>query len=458
MKLRILNIISCLFVATCIITSCLDEEVVEYEASSNSSITAFSISDIETQYNAVIDGKDTILIDTVIGTDYPFTIDQQAGLIYNEDSLPIGTDISKVVVDITADTYGIYIVASTDSLWEDTDSLDFSSPIQFKVLSETGVFGRTYVAKINVHKQVPDSMVWTKINSNFSPEIQAQKAVFANNNIYVFAEQTSQVAVTSFNIQTNEWTTLQTIDIPTKADYSSVMIWGNKFFILAENKLYTSENGINWTLVETEQTFGQLTANVHLTSYQKLIATNQDNQYIESKDGINWDTYETIPEGFPTKNISFASFPLTTNPSLSRTIVMGENKDSESPSNLAWTQLGSEHDWTALSIEANQYYCPNLENPTMIYYNNQLYAFGGPAKNNTDIKAFSRFYSSIDDGITWEEKTENVMFPSEFTDLYKQANGHYSWAIDQDNHLWIMWSQTGEVWRGRINKLGFDKK
>ena len=142
MKLKTLNIISCLFITACIITSCLEKEIVEYELSPNSSITAFSIGDIKTQYTKFIDGKDSTLTDTVFGKDYPFTINQQIGVIYNADSLPVGTDVSRVKVDIIADTQGIFIVASTDSLWVEEDSLNFEKPIQFKVLSETGVFGR----------------------------------------------------------------------------------------------------------------------------------------------------------------------------------------------------------------------------------------------------------------------------------------------------------------------------
>ena len=135
MKLRVLNIIASLFVAACTITSCLDTEVIEVEYNTNASITGFSITDSI----VTIIGTDTTAI---LGADYPFIIDQNEGRIYNADSLPVGTDISKVVVDITADTYGIYIQAEKDSLWESTDSLDFRRPVYFKVVSEMGTAGR----------------------------------------------------------------------------------------------------------------------------------------------------------------------------------------------------------------------------------------------------------------------------------------------------------------------------
>ena len=126
MKLRVLNIITSLFITACIVTSCLGEDTVEYDFSTDASITAFSIKDsIVTYYPATTaNGKDTTLSFGVLGSDYPFVINHNEGLIYNQDSLPIGTDVSKVVVNITADTYGIYIAAEKDSLWSETDSLN----------------------------------------------------------------------------------------------------------------------------------------------------------------------------------------------------------------------------------------------------------------------------------------------------------------------------------------------
>jgi len=49
------------------------------------------------------------------------------------------------------------------------------------------------------------------------------------------------------------------------------------------------------------------------------------------------------------------------------------------------------------------------------------------------------------------------MFPAAFNDLYEATSGNYSYVVDDQQYIWVMWSQTGEVWRGRLNKLGSDK-
>ena len=75
-----------------------------------------------------------------------------------------------------------------------------------------------------------------------------------------------------------------------------------------------------------------------------------------------------------------------------------------------------------------------------------------------DSNPFNEFIASKDNGITWENATEKMAFPVEFKDLYEQANGNYSCIVDDKQYIWMMWSQTGEVWRGRINKFGFKKQ
>ena len=63
MKIKFLTVITSLLAAAFMITSCLDDNEVETEYSSESSITSFAIKDkIETQYTEKVNGKDTTLM------------------------------------------------------------------------------------------------------------------------------------------------------------------------------------------------------------------------------------------------------------------------------------------------------------------------------------------------------------------------------------------------------------
>ena len=455
MKLKVLNIIACLFIAACVITSCLDDDNIVYETNYKSSITAFSFDSIVTYYPSVTkEGKDTTLSKYVVGSNYPFIIDQVKGQIYNADSLPVGTDVSRVVVNIQTEGYYIFIEAGEkDTIWINEDSLDFTQPVQFKVLSEMNTFGQIYTAKINVHQQNPDTMSWTRFTGNLSTEIENQKAVYLNGNIIVFSENETQTTVTSTQ-DGKEWTPLQAINLSIKADYNSAMVWNEKIYILADNALYASENGINWTKVETDQSFSTLTA----SSKNKLTGTDTDNYYIESSDAINWERHDSMPTDFPNAPFTFTSYALSTNASMERIVLMGNNPVEADTTNVVWGQIDNEHEWAAMTYENNKKLCPKFENPTMIHYNNKLYAFGGPATDGISLAAFEQFYSSKDNGISWEPVTKVLTFPKEFKTIYEQAEGNYSCIVDNDNFIWIIWSKTGEVWRGRINKLGFIKQ
>ena len=457
MKLKVLNIIFSLFIMACGISSCLDSDVTEYEFSSDASITAFSIADsIVTAYPAVVNGKDTTLTFGVVGAKYPFVINQKEGLIYNPDSLPFGTDVRKVVVNITADTQGIYIVAEKDSLWESTDSLNFEKPIQFKVMAEIGSFGRNYTAKINVHQQDPDSLTWSNIESNFNKSIQKQKAVYANKNIYVFAADEAGISMTQ-TAEGSVWSELTKTNLPVGADLVSVMSWGDQFYILADQELYTSMDGLNWNKVETTQRFSQLLANIHNTYTQKMVGIDMDNYCLESEDGITWTRNEEMPAEFPKSNFASVNFALNTNAKISKIVLLGDNGLATDTTTTTWTQLSTEDYWTELTLENSKNACPKLENQGLIHYNNELYTFGGSGQFKGTLEPFSHFYVSIDNGISWEAITSKFMFPTAFNDLYEAASGNYSYVVDDQQYIWIMWSQTGEVWRGRLNKLASNK-
>ena len=456
MKLKVLNILASLFITACAITSCLDEGNMDYVLSSNAAIKKFGIKDsIITNYKTVLNGVDTTLSAVVVGKDYPFTIDQVEGRIYNADSLPKGTDISKVVIDMTIEAYNVMIQAETDSVWQPEDSLNFEKPIVFKLYSQTGLHGKTYTAQINVHQQDPEEMTWTQMAGNF-PRLQAQKAIYLNGNVYVFAEQENQVAMTMTAANNGkEWTALQNLDIPTKADYASVLAWNNYLYIIAEDGLYTSANGLNWEKVNTSQNLARLLAAI---DGKKLIAADAEGHYMESTDGMEWKVYESLPEGFPKAHTAFESYALDTNEDINRVVLLECNEEKTDSVTTAWMQLDTDNDWSEIMSEKAIYACPRLENAAMIRYNGKLYTFGGPGRRSSALAAFDKLFCSEDNGITWKIVNESILFPEDFESKYEAAHGNYSYTVDDNHFIWIMWGETGEVWKGRLNKLGFVRK
>ena len=109
-------------------TSCLDSDGTNYDLTSDAIISAFSIGTIETKVPGKTSaGKDTTFVYTVDGSLYPFTIDQLSNETFNRDSLPLGTDVSRVVTSITTSyAYALtYLKNGKDTVWTSTDSIDF---------------------------------------------------------------------------------------------------------------------------------------------------------------------------------------------------------------------------------------------------------------------------------------------------------------------------------------------
>ena len=124
--------------------------------------------------------------------------------------------------------------------------------------------------------------------------------------------------------------------------------------------------------------------------------------------------------------------------------------DYRSMEGSVWTRLSTDSVWTEITPSAtNDKLLPAKGGLTMIRYDKDLYAFGN---------GFNAFYQSKDNGVTWrdcsllndEYSTWNIYmkFPMElFNKLTK-----FSSVTDSNNTIWIM-TETGQVWRGGINRL-----
>ena len=100
-----------------------------------------------------------------------FTIDQDRGIIYNVDSLPRGTRINALLVDLStaANVSSREFIIKNGTVQRDTtisynssksDSIDFTGDVTLRITSYDKAHVRDYKVKVNVHKQDVDAMVW----------------------------------------------------------------------------------------------------------------------------------------------------------------------------------------------------------------------------------------------------------------------------------------------------------
>ena len=103
MRIKFLSVIVSFLIVSFALSSCLDSDD-NYEFSSDATIHAFGI-------------------DTIHGKHYKFTIDQLNRLIYNRDSLPVGSDtiIDRILIDTMTVTGWITSGSPTDTVFVMSD-------------------------------------------------------------------------------------------------------------------------------------------------------------------------------------------------------------------------------------------------------------------------------------------------------------------------------------------------
>lgn len=469
MKIKFLPLIAVFFAATSIMTSCLDNDVDQITYTSETSITGFSLGTLHIdRVGKDKNGLDSPYVDTLDCSNYPFTIDQINRTITNKDSLPVGTHIDKVITSITYDAGMLAYKpkgSERDTIWTSTDSIDFTDPVEFKVYAYSGVEGKPYTITINVHKQEPDTISWKKFDNNpFSAgNLSEQKAVYANEKVYVFGKNGNGTHIEYSDVANDNpssWVPV-TDNIPSNIDtYSATVCAGYIYFLAGTNKqLYKLDANSNEITSVGTETFEMLIGGNDIKSELYAVKGGKSGIYKENTWTEDADPFTLFPTGKPFfSNTTTASY----NSNITSTVALSYNQGTTANDTtaLVFNRMSSDNKWEE---RIQNLPLPNLENVTMIYYDGKLYAFGGGYK---EIKPFSQFYCSTDNGLCWRPVTECMAFPAEFGTLYTTTyHGNYSCAVtpklengtSRGNFIWIVW-EDGSICRGRINRLGFTPK
>ena len=402
----------CPLIGALLLTSCLgnDDETVK---SSEVALLTFGIQDLKTAHTIKkADGTDSTYTTVMSGGTVTFTIDQNQHLVYNSDSIAYGTNVEKVLVKVTADGY-VYYLKPDSELGSVEDTIDFTSPVTFRVKSYDEQYTRDYLVSINVHQVDPKETVWKKIqNANF-PKLVEQKAFVKGDSLFVIGIDANGVYQTaSADIADGAtWTTTACSGIE-GAGLTALLV-EDVFYLKTDAGLYRSEDAIAWSVADdTPEAFAQLD--------------------------------EAGGHG-----VALFCQPLSTNESIMRSILVATSEAADTCAQV-WTKLSTEPAWKEIGENGNNVYgCPNLENLAVIEYADKLYAFGGKSVGNRKVplEAFGECYESRDHGVTWKVYEDALSLPEAF----KGREESFSTATDGE-YVWVMWS-GGEVWRGRWNGI-----
>ena len=472
---RIIRPFVVLLSAMLLTVSCLDgddyNDIIYY---GDTAITSFSLGTLKrTMVTEASDGTDSTYIADVDCSSYDFYIDQLNKKIYNPDSLPAGTDASRVICNVSSKSSGVVVIAYKDTegndslaLYSSSDSIDFSEPREFRVYANDGSAYRAYSVEVNVHKEYPDSINWRDMGDY--PEftlLSGMKAVILNGRLLVFGTKTdpsgTSMSVYSTGIDGSpSWSELSTnIPLDAEAYKNNVVVKGDYVYSLSNGNVVRSTDGAAWETMGTTAIKQFLAAGM-----QSLYAIGTDGGVVKSDyDGATWTEDNVVGDAkqMPADNVSYGCVTLATDENAERIIIAGNpdlDENTEDSVAVVWGKIeeysdGSrQHSWTNFS-EDNGCRLPRLSDLCMVVYGGKLVALGGSGLGTSSAEAFSDFYVSEDNGITWH--TDNELYlPEGFTNGDHDV---FSMVADDDNYLWIICGGTGKVWRGRLNKLGWEE-
>ena len=441
-------IIMLVLVVTSVFSSCLNGSDEESEVTNDCAITNMVIGTLHrVVYTKESSGKDTSYLTTLSGSNYPMYIDQVKKVIYNPDSLPVGTKISTVVFStITSDGSVAYKKDNgNDTLYSSTDSLDFTSPRSFTCYAYSGSAKKTYTVHVNVHKVNPEKFVWQDIASVEDLKgISKQKTFIKNGELYIFASVNSRTFLLKSQVTNGtNWERTELTGIYPE-NISDIQKFKNKFYGISGTVVLSSENGIVWETV-SENSYG-INALV-CAAGARIYSTNGSGLYY-SADAVTWtkDSLDESPDLLPVSNTSSLYKSMNFNGKFSNLFLSGTDKAGEP---CLWKKT---IDSTGVNKDVWSYYpateevsnpLPLLSSSNMIDYDDRILYIG--CKNDT----VSLFYVSADAGRSWIPNVSTYIHPNGI------EASNLSCVVDENHYIWLVCGGSGRILRGRINRLSF---
>lgn len=190
-----------------------------------------------------------------------FSIDLNRGVIFNADSLPVGTDVTKLVAVIdypnsasavTLTQTGGKYTGEIDYKTNPSDSVDFSGKVVLKVTAEDKETTRSYNIKVNVHKMEPDSLVWDRLAVTPMPSRlnapKQQKTVGYKDTSYTLLQESdgSYTLSVATDLLKGEWDRkIPSLDF--EPEVRTLNATDDRLFLLDKaGILHTSADGLEW--------------------------------------------------------------------------------------------------------------------------------------------------------------------------------------------------------------------
>lgn len=442
-----------------LLTSCFkDDEVTFDDYCYISNVTLGTLK----RWNQTTDsvGNPVPYLTSYSGSLFHVTIDQRTDTIQNRDSLLYNTDLRALLMTISFEGATLLYRPASDSTadwtaYNSKDSMNLRTPLHLLVVSNDGASNRIYTLKLNVHQQEGDSLSWSRRDSAVAEleGMEEMRALSQGGMLRVLGRVAQGVTLASRPLTGGEgqWTREST-NLPENAQVGTLCQMAGRLYMSAgDGALYVSDDALTWELLSS---MGQNTRLAGASnSYLYALAGRS---VLRSTDGQVWER-EALDDDesfLPDTCLNILTFGQENGGE--RLVMVGYRSMGEDTTAVVWNKS-----WTAREQEGqaqwmfftqtpeNRWLCPRLQSLNVMPYDGRCLAFGGAPELAGDTRqAMDAMYFSRDYGLTWKPDYE-LHLP----DALLGVSGPVASAVDNDKYIWIIANR--QVWRGRINRLGF---
>lgn len=365
-----------------------------------------------------------------------FAIDVNQSVVFNADSLPVGTPVNKLIPMLTVpSTVESVEIVEEDELTGESkvhnyrdnpgDSIDFTKKVTLRLATMNNSATNSFRLLVNVHKMNPDSLCFdmearTALPSRLdNPSVQ--KTVNRDSTVYTFIREHdgSYTLSSTRKIETGAWTR-RAVTPGFNPDVRSLTATDDAFFMLSTaGELYRSADGTAWQQVAGTGKWKSIIGafNNTVQGVREASGTLLHTQY-----PMGSYSEKELEPGFPYQHTSGMSIYTTKWSSLPLGLVTGGYTGSGYTGDT-WAFDGTT--WINISNEGLPPVCGGTMVPYYAYmrtsamwlfneYSVWLYIGGC----NADGSPNRTIYISYDNGVNWQQAPQAMQLPADFPELY----------------------------------------
>jgi len=489
------------------LSSCLNSNESEtvYTNVYNTIVTGFSLSD-NTNVCSSLSGYSFTIDNYGLSDDSIHQLYPNDGIIFNPDSLPVGTIADSVKVTLTyssPDSIRMWLYDTNGELgqyagYNSDSALYFASYPDAKIVVSANGNHKTYHVKINVHKVNGDTIVWHDYTDELWADmnITDQRTDTLNGRYFWYTEvdgMSNKVSTALMGGTPSQWQPMANVIVPDGdlLDLSSLYNWHDALYAVGQRsgRLLTSSDGYNWETIGEGLKFQTILGNQHKTadvygkwnsdSLNAIVRVDDSYHFAVSADAHQWTIEQQIPSNFPitgfTRPVWTAARSNYGNLTSRLYIVGGKTADGSLTASTwscdGWDEKQHGPNWAEFpQDELKPLYGASLLEYTIdsdypkTFWILQpgIMADGTIPCNKLYAKLYTTLYYSEDSGVSWHRLSRYYTQYADNSDL-GQISCSSAFADPKTFQMYFFGGVRADntfktsVWGGTLNSLTFEK-